>query len=368
VGGVVDTESLGIICNDILIKWCEYKREYYRIGNNILEAYLFENKGALDENVTVDNVVFSRERYLGIRENLRGLKVRRMLDVQNRIKPKIEVEAIFNVGVTWVEYFRLRTVLQQRVDARRDNGEVGKNIDILMNKGKLKSSKLRKKITGLDSSEYLDNDPRTIPALRTLWGERIEGKERVYVELNLKAWVTSVLDPDFKEFCFKLLHGRLYLNLALSHFSDTIPCCTFCMIMKKRELRNRGIDIGSAQFEAEIAQLDGETIEHLLWGCREVKGVIKEYVNELAGTMGEEVSVNKYWEGAELEYKMDTMISIFVVRFIQYAIYRCRLRKRIPLLTTIREDVSFLFRLLSKRTKWQGGMQRLRLICRQLLE
>jgi hypothetical protein len=278
------------------------------------------------------------------------------------------VEGIFNIGITWVEYFRLRTVLQQRVDARRDNGEAGKNIEKLMHKGKIKSSKLRKKIMGLDSSEYLNNDPRTIPALRTLWGERIVGKERKYVELNLKTWVTTVLDPEFKEFCFKLLHGRLYLNLALSHFSDTIPCCTFCMIAKKRELRNRGIDIGSAQYEAEIAQLDGETIEHLFWGCRVVKGVIKEYVNELAGTMGEEVSVSKYWEGAELEYNMDTMISIFVVRFIQYAIYRCRLRKRIPLLTTIREDVTFLFGLLYKRTKWRGGMQRLRVICRQLLE
>jgi hypothetical protein len=144
-------------------------------------------------------------------------------------------------------------------------------------------------------------------------GGRIDEKERRYVELNLKTWVTPVLDPEFKEFCFKLLHGRLYLNLALSHFSDTAPGCTFCMIMKKRELRTRGIDIGSAQFEAEIAQLDGETIEHLMWGCREVKGVIKDYVNELAGTMGEEVSVFKYWEGCELEYNVDTMISIFVV-------------------------------------------------------
>jgi hypothetical protein len=278
------------------------------------------------------------------------------------------VEGILNTGITWVEYFRLRAVLQQRVDVMVDSGEAGKNIEKLMHKGKIKSSRLRKKITGMDSREYLNNDPQTISALRTLWGDRIVRKERRYVELNLKTWVTTVLDPEFKEFCFKMLHGRLYLNLALSHFSDTSPWCTFCMVTKKRELRNRGIDVGSVQYEAEIAQLDGETIEHLFWGCREVKGVIKEYINEMAGTVGEEVSVIKYWEGAELEYNMDTMISIFVVRFVQYALYRCRLRKRIPLLTNIREDVSFLLGLLSKRTKWQGGMQRLRLICGQLLE
>jgi hypothetical protein len=48
------------------------------------------------------------------------------------------------------------------------------------------------------------------------------------------------------------------------------------MVTKKRELRNRGIDVGSVQYEAEIAQLDGETIEHLFWGCRKVKGVKKK--------------------------------------------------------------------------------------------
>jgi hypothetical protein len=170
MGGDVDAGSLGIIGKDILLKWYEYKREYYMMGNNILEAYLFDNKGVFEENDTVNNVVFNQGRYLGIRDNLRGIKVRRMLDVQNRVRSKIEVEAIFNVGITWVEYFRLRTVLQKRIDARRDNGEAGRNVELLMDKGKIKSSKLRKKIMGIDSNEYLDNDPRTIPALRTLWG------------------------------------------------------------------------------------------------------------------------------------------------------------------------------------------------------
>jgi hypothetical protein len=368
MGGDVDVGAVGIICKDILLKWFEYKCEYYMIGNNILEAYLFENKGVIDENDTVNNVVFNHGRYMGIRDNLREIRVRRMLDEQNRVRSKLEVEAVFNVGITWVEYFRIRTVLQQRVDARRDNGGAGKNVELLMSKGKIKSSKLRKKIVGLDSKVYLDNDPRTISALRTLWGGRIDEKERRYVELNLKTWITSVLDPEFKEFCFKLLHGRLYLNLALLHFSDTAPGCTFCTIKKRRDLRTRGIEIGSVQFEVEIAQVDGETTEHLMWGFREVNGVVKDYVNELAGTVGEEVSVIKYWEGCELEFNVDTMISIFVVRFIQYAVYRCRLRKRIPLLTTIREDVGFLLRQLAKRSKWQGGVQRIQLTCRQLLE
>jgi hypothetical protein len=186
--------------------------------------------------------------------------------------------------------------------------------------------------------------------------------------MNMRLWVISVLDPEFKEFCFKLLHGRLYLNLALSHFSDTPPGCTFCTIKKKRELRNRGIEIGSAQYEVEIVQVESETIEHLMWFCREVNGVVKEYINELAGTRNGNVSVSKYWEGCELEYNVDTMLSMLIVRFIQYAIYRCRLLNRLPLLATLRDEVGCLVGQLARRTKWRGGIQRIDTITQQLLE
>jgi hypothetical protein len=215
-----------------------------------------------------------------------------------------------------VEYFRLRTTLQQRVDGLRENDRNGKNIGMMMDKGKIKSSSLRRIIVGADSEIYMRNDPRTIPSLCTLWGRRIDEKERRYVELNMRLWVISVLDPEFKEFCFKLLQGRLYLNLALSHFSDTPPGCTFCTIKKRRELKNRGIEIGTPQYEVEIVQVEPETIEHLMWLCTEVNGVIKEYVNELAGTRNVNVSVSKYWEGCELEYNIDTMLSMLIVRFI----------------------------------------------------
>jgi hypothetical protein len=234
IGSDVDMRGGGVICGDILKKWSEYKSEYYRIGNNILEAHVFENKGVFNENDTVNSIVFSQGRYRDLRENIRGMRVRRMLDGQLRVKSKQDLEVIFGCGITWVEYFRLRTTVQQRVDGIRENDRNGNNIGMLMDKGKIRSSSLRRKIVGVDSEIYMRNDPRTIASLRTLWGRRVDEKERRFVELNMRLWVISVLDPEFKEFCFKLLHGRLYLNLALSHFSDTPPGCTFCTIKKKR--------------------------------------------------------------------------------------------------------------------------------------
>jgi hypothetical protein len=368
IGGCVDTRREGIICTDILEKWFEYKRDYYRIGNNIMEAHIIENKGIMENGSTLENLVFTSARYREVRGGIRGLTLRMVLDGQHRVKLKRVIELLFERDISWVEYFRLRTNVQLCVDWMRDNGDGGKNISVLMSRGKIRSSNLRKKISGVDSEIYKENDPHTMSSLRTLWGIRIDRKDRKYVELNMRSWTISVLDPDFKDFCFRLLHGRLYLNLAISHFSEAAPGCTFCTIKKGRELRSRGIVIGTAQYEMEILQVKQETIEHLFWLCSEVKGVIKNFINTLGGTVGEEVSVIIYWERCELEYNVDSMLSILVVRFVQYAIYRCKIRRRLPLMANIRDDVGALVAQLNKRAKWRGGLQRLQLTCQQMME
>jgi hypothetical protein len=120
---------------------------------------------------------------------------------------------------------------------------------------------------GKRGRKYKENNPNTIVSLRTLWGVRIEQKERKYIEWNLRIWTISVLEAQFKDFCFKLLHGRLYLILALSHFSDTRPGCTFCRIRIKVDLVGRGINEDSVQFNREIDQIEDESVEHFLWAC-----------------------------------------------------------------------------------------------------
>jgi hypothetical protein len=368
LGGWVNGIGGGKIVDDIFARWVEYKKDYYASGNNILEAHIFENKGIMEGNETIDSMVFTRARYQTIRGNLRGFNFRSMVDEQFRVKAKREVEIMFDMEITWVEYFRLRTNIQRCVDRRIDSGNIGKNISGLMARGNLKSSKLRKQISGRDSREYMENNPLGMASLRTLWGRRVEVKERRFVELNLRIWKISVLEPDFKEFCFKLLYGRLYLNLSLSHFSDTSPGCTFCTVRKGRELKSRRIEPGTVQYEREITMVDPETVEHLFWGCREVNQLIIMCINNLAGTRGENVSVIRYWEGAEIECNVDAMLSILVVRFIQYAVYRCRVRRKIPLMVNINNDVEFLLEQLNRRTKWRGAIQRLRETVQRILE
>jgi hypothetical protein len=199
-------------------------------------------------------------------------------------------------------------------------------------------------------------------------GDRIEMKERKYIEWNLRIWTISVLESGFKDFCFKLLHGRLYFNLALSYFADVRPGCTFCCIQKKKTLGNMGIAEGTPQYAREIEQIEGETIVHLLWECEFTHKVVKLVINKIAGTHGINVSKQKYLEGGEMSVKNENMVLIILCRFIQYVTSKCRDRRRMPTFTYVYEEVQGLLHVLSKREKWRGILRRLEVVVRNILE
>jgi hypothetical protein len=192
--------------------------------------------------------------------------------------------------------------------------------------------------------------------------------DRVLIEWNLSVWKVLTLAPKFKDFCFRLLHGRLYLNLALSHFSETRPGCTFCTIKVTRELRNDNILEGSMEYNRRMDQVENETVNHLFWMCRESQRVISEVINELAGTDNRIVSKDKYLEGMLLPRKCDSNITIMVVRTIQFGLYKCRNRKRIPLKAHIMEEMGGLKSVLGKTVRWREGLNNLRALCGTMLE
>jgi hypothetical protein len=132
-------------------QWVKLKGLYYDIGNNVLEAKLFMNIGICEPGATVESNVFSVQRYETIRNSIQGTVFKDIIDRQNRVHGKMEIEAVLRIGITWVEYFRLRTVVQVRMDGMYDTGERGQNVSIMMSRGKISSSKLRKKIVGRNS-------------------------------------------------------------------------------------------------------------------------------------------------------------------------------------------------------------------------
>jgi hypothetical protein len=111
IGRRRENNEMGIVRNEIMRQWVKFKGMYYDIGNNVLEAKIFGNIGICEPGVTVESNVFSVQRYEMIRNNIHGIMFKKVVDRQGRVKGKREIEMVLGIGITWVEYFRLSTLV-----------------------------------------------------------------------------------------------------------------------------------------------------------------------------------------------------------------------------------------------------------------
>ncbi len=339
-------EDNGIIIQEILSSWSIFHGQFAGKGNNIMEVEIFNN-GIMTENGRyMEHAIFTGERIIELGNRLLRIKFKNLVLDTRVVKEKIDIEHVSSINLSWAEYFRLRTACQGIVNNNRGGESTGISISEFMERGKLNCAKLRRVIEGKLSERYMNNSPNTMASLATLWGIGVEEKGRIYVEWNLKSWTVSMLDPAFKDFCFKLLHGRLYLNNALSHFSDVQPWCTFCLTRKRRELRNRGILEDSPIYRTEVQRLERETIKHCFLECDLVRNtVVYKTINKITKTTDERILEKAYWEGGERVSKIETVISILIVRYIQFGIFRCRNRRSAPTVVLLYDEVMGLYEI-----------------------
>jgi hypothetical protein len=249
--------------------WARFKEEYYSFGNNIKDAQLFCNDTlSVDKVSYVEDEIFPHGRRQLIRENAVNCNIAMLTTGVGALKEKNEVERVLGIAITWAEYFRLRGVVERVL--RVFGSEVDENMDRVDLESFVRSNRkgcrrYRNIVTGRNSKGYKNFDVRSIRPLRTMWDANIENMSRTLIESYLGIWKLGILDSELKDFLFRLMHGKLYLNNQRANFGPVNRWCTFCGILKTRELKNRGINRDNAIFEAELEQLPVETTDHLLW-------------------------------------------------------------------------------------------------------
>ena len=165
------------------------------------------------------------------------------------------------------------------------------------------------------------------------------------------------MEAGFKDFLFKLVHGKLYLNQIAAHFSDTRPQCTFCTIEEQKRLQTERIVEGSVLWNTRINGLHHESVTHLFWECQYVRRVISELGNRLAGTVGRTFTKVHFFGGLDDISIMNMKMSILIVHYIKYYIFKCKLRHRLPFFSHGIYDIGWLFEILSKRESWREQVE-----------
>ncbi len=194
------------------------------------------------------------------------------------------------------------------------------------------------------------------------WGNRS------LCEMNYCIWTISHLPAEFKNFCFKIVHGRLYLNQQRARFAEAGRWCTFCGINKSRELRARGIERGNALYDAEMERLPAENPAHLFWDCNAVNGLINIFFNELVGTQNLAVDRRKYFIGWQGKSKGSTILILIGVHLVKYILYKFKVRQRIPTLFSLKEEFRSIMRGLCKFQRWRGILGEVQLTLREIMK
>jgi hypothetical protein len=304
----VNADLIGEICGDrtaskllenIMVKWNNFKKGYYDIANNIMVSKIFGNSILGERSVCVDVEVFGRSLMIRPMLEIGDAVVGDFFDVQGRLREKQDLEEKWGVPINWAEYFRLRGALvriQQEFRFDWESGILGRELEVFIQNKNKGCGRYRRIISGKLSRSYIENDPRNIVAM-VMGGVGVDWGDRLLCEMNYCIWTISHLPAEFKNFCFKIMHGRLYLNQQRARFAEVGRWCTFCGINKSRELRERGIERGNALYDAEMERLPAENPAHLFWECNAVNGLINIFFNELVGTRNLAVDRRKYFIG-----------------------------------------------------------------------
>jgi hypothetical protein len=371
----IDTDRImeegGIVLSDIAQNWEKYKKAYYKEGNAVLEAVIRGNKTLGREGKTLWELVLGRRRYGAMMGNVGEIKLGDILSEDGNLRDKMYIERILGANLQWAEYFRMRdevTRVVRTFGAVWGGENFGMNLDEFVSMNKKGCRRYRLALSGKRSKKYVGYDPRGIRSAVTLWGNDLLTMGKELTEVNFKIWSLGSLEANFKEFCFKLVHGKLYLNAQRARFDrETNRWCTFCGISKISDLRRRGIFENNPQFGDELRRLPAEDPVHLFWGCNMVQTVVQRLLNHMADTGDRIYSQKNYMGGKQLITKEGTMMVVLIVHYVKFRIFVCRLTRKIPLFHPILEHVQDLLGQIRKIPKWRNHVLNLR-DCLRLLD
>jgi hypothetical protein len=357
-GDVGNVENIGIIGNkilsDIVENWHTFLKEYYMFNENWLAAKAFGNTVVLSGIMCygeqlVWEMVFDINQYGYILHEKGDVKIGDLLDENLHVKQKMALEQVLGLNFSHAVFFRLRGALNSIVQYyRQGNHGIGHlTINEWLNRVKKGSGKFREFLDGKKSRKYGNYKVVEIPAAITLWGQQARLENEQLIRVQYATWGVSQLNADIKNFMFRLVNGKLYLNNVLAHIDNVDPKCTFCKIELNREFNIEGNVIGGQDYMFELNRLPNETVEHIFYDCRWVNPTITEFCRQTLGLQN--LTWGYYILGREETGYEKTMIKILVLHCIKYYIYQCRAKKTLPNVNMLNFEFSCFIKTLQRK-------------------
>ena len=311
-----------------------YKSTFYKVRRNILSAKVFKNEILVNDGGTSTVRALGRAREQELDERLSTLCTRDFLGENFIFKSKNEIDLILGIRTTFVEYFWLRTEIARLKTSLELRGKLSRKLKTIFNSKRKGSRVLRMEIQNSETTEYYDTDLHEMPMIRRI-EENVEMPTREILEMHMGLWGKLFLEPELKNFLFRLSQGRLHTNQIRANFQENQERgCTFCTIHSRME-RIVGVNI------------EEETLTHLFWDCIHVNGVMNWVGNEL---IGRRLTMNEGFYGIKCRNKTGSEVLLICLHWTKFWVYNRKQCNRMVILREYKTDwEQFKLKLLSKQ-------------------
>jgi hypothetical protein len=160
------------------------------------------------------------------------------------------------------------------------------------------------------------------------------------------------LYASYKDFLFKMMHGKLYLNNQLANFADVERKCTFCSVNEKRRMQRENVRTDSPEYVLRISNLSNETLTHMMWDCGWVNNILQWFFNRLCGTANRVVNKDRYMGGWPMENKKNQEIVLILIHYVKNVLYTCRNRRVVPSNVHMRYELEEFMGTLVRKPYW----------------
>ena len=233
----------------IIESYNRFSENYYKQGGNIKDCPIFDNAIFSNQQVKINDRIFSNETWTRFHQDIKGLKLSDFLGENNLMLDFNQFNLRNNVRVRFMEYFRMAGIIRAVINKFRDNlNQTFKPLLAFLEETKKGSQKYR---TVMQSAEPA---PNLLCSLnRYKWSQDMQEEVVVNKERDSKfyaSWGHTFLPNNIREFSLKFVFNLLKLNGAISHFNEEVdPSCTFCSLAGRRPPPK-------------------ETLEHFFQGCQ----------------------------------------------------------------------------------------------------
>jgi hypothetical protein len=358
----IDAKLLGrskLPCmSSITAAWSLFRKKYYENESNIYEARIFANPGILSTvGQKIEATVFIGRRVPDLREHLKGIRLVTLLNERGEIKDKREIEAIIP-NFSRTEFLRLWTEVNFIIRKYKPRIEMlasAKNIVDFLTGIKMGSNKFRSKMSGRGSPSYAKFDSATIKPVNTLWEQLGLEKDEKLISIGFTLWKLQFLDIGFREFLFKMAQGMVHGNTVISHFGNVDRKCTFCKIIKIKELsRILGRDPDPVEILASIENVADESRPHIFWDCKTVNDTIRLVQQTVWGV---NILVKKDFLMGKLANSMEaSALYLLINMFVRYKIWNYKLAGILPKSGTIIHETKEIITGICNKPSWRGQL------------